>query len=100
MGDKLARKVPTPDELGLLNPGDKIFCTWGPEKYSPIQYHTFDVGPFAVETTVRAGETGQAAFERGMKVCLIAARASYPQKRDEYLENVKEAADKVRESRR
>src|SRR4051812_39835594 len=49
----------------LLQPGDTVSITWGRECFAPIRFHSVEVGPFSVTVTVRPGETGGQAWERG-----------------------------------
>lgn len=83
-----------------LDPGDEVTAIWATEKFAPVQFHSFDVGPFIVRTKVRAGETGAQAFARAYAACHKAARATYPEKRDEFIANVTDADEKVRSSRK
>lgn len=83
-----------------LNVGDEVTATWAPNKLAPVQYHSFDVGPFSCTTTVREGESGEEAMLRAYNVCVKVARDTYAQKRDEFLENVKDSAQAARESTR
>lgn len=44
--------------------GDTITVTWAEERYSPVQYQSFGVGPFTLTGKVRAGETRGDALRR------------------------------------
>lgn len=79
--------------------GDLVTANWGAEKCSPVQYHTFDVGPFSYTTKVRAGETPAEAGMRAYKVRENLADLTYVQKRDEFLRNVRDAARAVKAAR-
>lgn len=75
----------TIDRKDDLDPGDEVTVTFAPEKYAPIQFHSFDLGPFIARTKVRPDETGEEALIRAYKVLEAFARKTYPQKRDEHL---------------
>lgn len=47
-----------------LRPGEKLLVTLGPQKFFPVKFNGFEVGPFAAELTVREGETGEQTFLR------------------------------------
>lgn len=44
--------------------GDRVRATWGREKFSPVAYNDFDIGPFEAEGTIRPGESIGQAHER------------------------------------
>lgn len=68
---------------------------FAPEKYSPVRYHTMELGPFIAKTKVRPGETGFQAMERAYTLCEKWARASWKQKLKEFIERVEEAGQKA-----
>ena len=70
--------------------GDEVTVCYGPDKYSPVQYNTFEHGPFFVKTKVRAGETVEDAGARAWNACLALAKGAYPGKKQEYLANLRE----------
>jgi hypothetical protein len=87
-----ASKAVASSELGELVALEEVTASWV-SKYAPIQYHSFDVGPFYCKTTVKPGETTEEAMARAFDVCLKAARAAYPLARDAFLANAKDAAE-------
>jgi hypothetical protein len=87
------------DIIDERDAGDLVSVTWGAEKFSPVQYHTFDLGPFSYTTKVRPGETPAEAAQRAYKVCERIARETYVDKRDEFLRNVREAASAAKAAR-
>lgn len=44
--------------------GETFTVTWGMEKISPVQFNSFDVGPFQATGTVQSGEPLEAAMAR------------------------------------
>lgn len=48
---------------------DHVTVTIGREVYQPIQFHTLEVGPVSMTTTIRQGETVQDAMDRATKHC-------------------------------
>jgi hypothetical protein len=79
--------------LGTKAVGSKLTVTWGPEKFSPISYHTFDVGPFTMETTIKEDETADQAFQRAHQYLSQQARKAFQSRMREYFERVKETAE-------
>lgn len=75
-----------------LDVGDEVVATFAPEKFAPIQFHSFDIGPFIAKTKVREGETGEEAMQRAYNVARNFARKTFPEKRDEFFDRV-DAAD-------
>jgi hypothetical protein len=55
---KASKDAPAGDE------GEEITVTWAEERFSPVQYNSFGVGPFTYTTRVRPGETFDDAFRR------------------------------------
>lgn len=76
--------------------GGVVTATWGEERFCPVQYNTFGVGPFSFTTTVREGETPEQALQRAYGVVEAAAERCFEQKCVEHLERIKEAAGKAK----
>jgi hypothetical protein len=56
--------------------GETVTVTWAKEKYSPIAYNDFDVGPFERTFTVPAGEdVGKAIRKVYAELCIFAIEA-------------------------
>lgn len=85
------RQTPETPESSL-SPGDTVTVTWGAEKYAPIQYHNFDVGPFATTTTIRDGETAEEAIDRAKTFLGTVAREEFDKKSAGFPNRVKAAA--------
>lgn len=81
----------TPESL--LSPGDQITVTWGAEKYAPIQYNNFDVGPFSTTTTIREGETAEEATDRAKAFLATLAREEFDKKSVGFPSRVRAAAE-------
>lgn len=54
-----------------------VTVTVGEVAVSPVQYHTFRVGPFSLTLECRAGESEAEALERGQKILEKHAREAY-----------------------
>jgi len=57
--------------------GERVTVTWGKMLISAVQYNTFDVGPFSLETEVLPGETAEQAMARGYAILEGFARKTY-----------------------
>lgn len=75
-----------------LQEGDEVTVGWGVEKYAPIRYQSFDLGPFSIKTKVRAGETGQDAFGRAQAMLKQFSTQAFEEQLRLHLERVKRAA--------
>lgn len=60
-----------------FHPGDQLSITIGAEKYSPVKYRSFDVGPFSATVVVRPDETGADAAMRCYRVLLELNEAEF-----------------------
>lgn len=74
--------VPQEDEL------DEITVCWSEEKFAPVSYHSFGIGPFYMKTKVKPGETPEEAFQRAWDVLDKMARQMYPAKRNGFFERL------------
>lgn len=54
-----------------LDVGDVLEVTVGKETFSPVKYHTFDVGPVTVRGSVRDGEDALGAYMRLYESALV-----------------------------
>lgn len=70
--------------------------TWGEELFTPVSYNSFRIGPFTMTTKVQPGETHEQAFERAWKALAAMARAQYQQKRDGYLQRLRDVGAAAR----
>lgn len=78
-------------ELGSVSvEGDEVTVCYGTDTYRPVEYNSFQHGPFFVKTKVRAGETTADAAARAWNSALALAKGSYPGKAQEYLKNLRE----------
>jgi len=76
--------------------GDKIIVTYGEQTFCPIQYHSFRVGPFTMETTIQPGEDEDAAFERCWLFLHRRARQAYREARRDFDNNYNNVEDEGR----
>jgi len=79
--------------------GDEIEVSWGPELFTPIQYHTITVGPFRVKIHIQPGETEGAAFSRGWKYLDRMGRQAYQDALPAFLDRCKQAGLAVENAR-
>lgn len=71
----------------------------GLEKYAPIQYHSFDVGPFTAQTELRPGETVGQAYQRLMDELREMQKKEFEARLAEFLGRVRTAASAARGGR-
>lgn len=64
--------------------GDLITVTWGEEKFSPVQYHSFAVGPFSITSKLLPGETYEMAYTRLWNHLDNIARTCFIMKRNDF----------------
>ncbi len=84
-----------PPEMG----GDEVTIILAAEKFAPVQYHSFDIGPFMVKTTTRPGETLTDARKRVMPELRRQAEEEFKERLTEHLERVRRAASQARGGR-
>lgn len=68
---------------------DAVTVTWGEEKYTPVPYQTFGVGPFSATVAVAPGESDAAALERAYAVLDAFAKKVKEKKLADYVEEVR-----------
>jgi hypothetical protein len=78
----------TGDESGVTS----ITVTWGGEKFSPIQYHTVDIGPFSITLEVKPDELVNQVYHRGYDMLDRYARQTWERKLRDHIERVKQCA--------
>lgn len=89
---------PAPSEHGHPA-GTTVTITMGAEKFAPVQYQTFDVGPFSATTTLQPGETIKAAYDRVMGELRVIFKAEFETRLREHLERVKAGGAAARSGR-
>ncbi len=80
--------------------GAEIEVVWAEQRFSPVQFHSFGVGPFACTVRVERGETPEEAFDRGVRFLRACARRAYPQARDDFFAAMSDAAGVAKQGRR
>ena len=78
---------------------EEVTITLAAEKYAPVQYHSFDVGPFMVRTRRRPGETLMQVYERVMPELRAMSDKAFHETLPVHLARVKEAATSARGGR-
>jgi hypothetical protein len=71
---------------------DVITVVYGQQKFAPVQYHSFDIGPFSMSTTPRPGETYEQAYERAYGFLESCAKNAYKSALAAFLLRVRDAA--------
>ena len=71
--------------------GESITISFGEEKFSPVQYHSFTFGGLFYRADVREGETPEQAFERGWKFLESCAIKQFKAKRDGFWQRYRES---------
>lgn len=85
------------DDRTMLDVGTMIRVVFGVEKFSPVQFHTLDIGGTFVDVKVRPGESVSDAWKRGFAILRQLAADEFDARLPEYLERVK-AADRAARS--
>lgn len=80
-------------------PGETVSMTWGKELFSPTRFHTYEVGPFTEQTTVRPGETVAQARERLRASLEKFAEEERVRKRDSYFRAMREMEQAFEQAR-
>lgn len=65
-------------------PGDHFVVTVGEEKFFPVKFQGFTVGPVSFETVVGPGEDAAAAYSRASAVAHAMFEAEFQMKRVDY----------------
>jgi len=70
--------------IDAADPGDVITVTRGAERYCPVKYNGFDVGPVSVTVTVREGESHAEAYMRATATCDVLMQVEFDIKLKEF----------------
>jgi hypothetical protein len=87
-GERTPSAAPT--SMSVLEVGDELSASLGPETFAPIAYNTFTVGPVRASTKVREGETGEQAWLRLHRFCEELFQAEFEISSLRYIEHLKE----------
>jgi hypothetical protein len=74
-----------------LDEGDALTVTLGKELFSPVRYHSFEVGPITVTIKVRSGEASDDAFMRAHRILDVMFEAEFDLKRKQFAERMVES---------
>lgn len=87
--------------VGTADDGEweTLTVTWGAEKFSPVQYQNFDVGPFSVTITSEPGLSLEEAHARALGHLKSVAEAQFEVQLRGFLDRLKQAAAAARGSR-
>lgn len=67
-----------------LHEGDSFTVTHGKEVFTPIKFHTYEVGPLSVSVTIRKGESVTDAYTRARRFLETAFQAEFELKKRDY----------------
>jgi hypothetical protein len=89
--DKVDEATSTIERLGaaLTRGGEKIRVVWGKEKFQPLAYNDFEVGPFELEGFTKPGETIAQGYVRLDAELTTLAEASRAKKAASYAATLK-----------
>jgi hypothetical protein len=73
-----------------------LTVTWGAEKFAPIQYHSFDVGPLSLTVSNEPGLTPVQLHARALAHLKEMAEAQFAEQLAGFLDRAKRAAAAVR----
>jgi len=74
---------------------DIIEVTRGAETFSPVDYHSFSIGPLRMTTRVGALETPEQAYDRAFKYLEAMARKQYVERATNFANRMKEIHEVV-----
>lgn len=86
-------------DVGVSGGRAVLTVTLGAQKFAPVQYHSFDVGPYVAQVELEAGETFEQARERTMSKLRAMADADFAEQLQSFLQRVKLAAGAARGGR-
>ena len=78
---------------------ESLTVTWGAEKFAPVQYHSFDMGPLSVTVASEPGLTLAEAHARALAHLKQMAEAQFNEQVVAFAERVKLSAAAVRGGR-
>lgn len=77
----------------------RIMITRGAEKFSPVQYHLFEVGPFSTEVDIPDGEDPSIKIQAARAWLEAVAKSDFDTRFPQYLDRIRLTAEAVRTSR-
>lgn len=80
--------------------GDVVTVTLGAQKFAPVQYHSIDVGPFSMTTTVGVGESIADVNARCLPQLQALVDAAFAAELPKFIERVRTAAQAARSAQR
>lgn len=94
--DSMARRFLSEDgaTCGEMNVSE-LEVTWGGEKFSPINFHFFDVGPITVRIKPEPHEKVNEAYRRAYELINRYGQLQFQNKLKDYLERIKLVAAAV-----
>lgn len=75
---------------------ESLTVTWGAEKFAPIQYHSFDMGPLSVTVASEPGLTLAEAHARAIGHLKLMAEHQFEEQLAGFVERAKKAAAAAR----
>lgn len=83
--------MPDPTKPTLSVDGTRVSVTIGRQVFSPIQFHTFEVGPFSMTRDLRDGETAEEALRTIYLELRAFADGVYERERTAFIERMRTA---------
>jgi hypothetical protein len=83
------------DSSGPVFRIEHVDVAWGEEKYTPVPYQTFSVGPFSARIALGPGESPEAAIGRGYAVLDAFAKRVREKKLDDYVAEINRQRKKI-----
>lgn len=72
-----------------------VTITLGAQKFAPVQYHSFDIGPYSATVVLRDGETYEQAHARVMPMLRAQMKKDFEDSLGEFLDRVRQAATRA-----
>jgi hypothetical protein len=85
----MSNEVPEPPEP--CSEGDYILVSWSEERYSPIDYHSFGVGPFSAKVYLSPGEAPEQKVKEAHAALDRVAQEVFKEKLRGFLARAREA---------
>ena len=97
------RRIQPMQTESVTIPDDMVYqsvtVTLGKELFCPVQYYSFEVGPYSITTQVREGETVEEACTRARKRLEAVQAEDFELKLRGHLERIRSASATTRELR-
>jgi hypothetical protein len=72
---------------------DEITVTWSEQRFSPVSYNSFGIGPFYMRTAIGEDETPEGAAARALAHLRKVAEEVYQHERQEFVRRLRGARE-------